>query len=161
MKLLIRTQCFAVAAALGGYAIACMCGARPIMALIAALLPIFAVVGISAKPTQLWAVTATAFVAWLNGAYGLTGHNVTTDVVLIMAAVSAAIVAIFFAPIMKSDLKLGYLWVLASLLLEGAAIGCSFGFDSPLPTLAGLAALYGLYRLHAAAAKTAGSDADG
>jgi len=155
VKLLIRTQCFAVAAALGGYAVACMCGARPIMALIAAIAPVFAVVGVSAKPTQLWAVTATAFLAWLNGAYGLTGRNVTSDVVLIMAAVSAAIVAAVFAPLLKSDLKLGYLWVLASLLLEGAAISLSLGLDSPLPTIAGLAALYGLYRLHSSVVKSA------
>ena len=155
MKLLIRTQCFAVAAALGGYAVACMFGARPIMALIAALVSAWAAVGLADKSVLLWPVSATAFVAWLNGAYGLTGHNVTADVVLIMAAVSAAIVAAVFAPILKSDLKLGYLWVLASLLLEGAAIGLALGLDSPLPTLAGIAALYGLYRLHMVVTKPA------
>ena len=72
----------------------------------------------------------------------------TAAALLVMSSDIAAGLAVL-ARFTARDLRIGYPWALAALVVYGATIEVTMGTDSPFPALAGIALLYGIGRLHA------------
>jgi hypothetical protein len=147
MAALIKVEIVALAAMLGCYKIAALWGATPTMAGIAALAGIFGATGI-VWASWTSAVSITAFPTWMIGLYAQTGRHVTAVSIAVMSAVVAAGLALL-AVATARDLRVKYFWVLAVLLIQGAAIEATLALDSPYPTLAGIVALFLIGQGHA------------
>ncbi len=157
MKPMIRIQMIALALMLGCYMIAFMFGARPMIAGIAALVGVFAATGLTSA-SWLGSVSIVAFPTWVIGLYAQTGRNVTAVSIIVMSAVVAGVLAALAVSTAR-DLRVRYGWALAALLVQGAAIEATLGWDNPLPTLAGIGLLYAIGRLQARSAADAAKTA--